>query len=48
LRGALFGGDWASDVVWLLVWAVVLTPLSLLAFVWALGHARRAGTMAEY
>jgi ABC-2 type transport system permease protein len=48
LRAALFGGSWSDDVLWLLVYAVVLLPLSVLAFARAMAHTRRAGTMAEY
>jgi ABC-2 type transport system permease protein len=48
LRGALFGGHWANDVLWLSVYAVILAPLSVFAFSKALAHTRRAGTMAEY
>jgi ABC-2 type transport system permease protein len=48
LRAALFGGRWADDVLWLAVYAVFLLPASVLAFTMALGHTRRAGTMAEY
>jgi len=48
LRSALFGGRWSDDVLWLCVYAVVLLPLSILAFGKALAHTRKAGTMAEY
>jgi ABC-2 type transport system permease protein len=48
LRGALFGGSWSDDVLWLSVCAVVVLPLSVMAFSRALAHTRRAGTMAEY
>jgi ABC-2 type transport system permease protein len=48
LRSALFGGAWADDVLWLSVYAVILAPLSVMAFSKALDHTRKAGTMAEY
>ena len=48
LRAALFGGAWAHDVVVLVVFGVVLIPLSLVGFGASLQAARRTGTIAEY
>lgn len=48
LRAALFGGEWADDVLTLAIFAVVLLPLAILSFAAALRAARRAGSIAEY
>jgi ABC-2 type transport system permease protein len=48
-RAALFSGEgWGNDVLALLIWGVVLLPLSLWLFSSALGYARRAGSLAQY
>jgi len=38
----------APDVMALLAFVIALVPLSLWLFSWALSHARRAGTLAQY
>jgi ABC-2 type transport system permease protein len=48
-RAALFRGEgWSTDVLALLAFAVVLVPLSVLAFSAALAHARKRGSLASY
>jgi ABC-2 type transport system permease protein len=48
-RAALFTGEgWGTDVLALLGYAVVLTPLSLVAFSTALRRAKRAGSLSSY
>ena len=48
-RGAIFSGSgWADDVAYLLLFAVVMLPLSLVLFVQALTVARRTGSLGQY
>lgn len=49
LRDALFvGSGWGPEALILMGVAVVLVPLSVLAFDAALRHARRRGTLSQY
>jgi ABC-2 type transport system permease protein len=48
-RAALFEGTGLqTDVVALLLWAIVLLPLSLVAFALGLRYAKQAGTLSQY
>jgi ABC-2 type transport system permease protein len=49
VREALFTGhDWTTDVLALLAFGIVLTPLALLAFSLAIIHAKKTGSVSEY
>jgi ABC-2 type transport system permease protein len=49
LRAALYeNGGWQGDALALLAIAVIAIPFSVWVFGHALGHARRAGTLAQY
>jgi ABC-2 type transport system permease protein len=49
LRAALYAnGGWEADAVVLLAIAAIALPFSAWVFGRALGHARRAGTLAQY
>jgi ABC-2 type transport system permease protein len=48
-RSAIFtGGDWSDDVAFLLLFAALVVPLSLLLFRQALAAARRTGSLGQY
>jgi ABC-2 type transport system permease protein len=49
VRAALFsGGGWGDDALALAAFGVVLAPLSLLAFAFALDRAKKTGSLSEY
>jgi ABC-2 type transport system permease protein len=48
-RDAIFAGTgWATDVLALLVWSLVLWPVAIVAFVASLSRAKAGGTLAQY
>ena len=48
LRGALYGGSWATDALVLAAMGVVGIPLALWVFSRALEQAKRHGSLAQY
>jgi ABC-2 type transport system permease protein len=49
VRAALFSGaGWGDDALALAAFGVVLAPLSLLAFAFALDRAKKTGSLSEY
>jgi ABC-2 type transport system permease protein len=51
MRGAIAGGHFAAlagDALWLAVATVILLPLALFGFAYAINRARTDGTLAAY